>query len=442
MINTKLPYDKELECSVLGAVVQDNDTYNEVAKYFNNDDVFSDKTNQILWNKIALLRRDKRKYDLVSICSSLTLEEKKSGLNSYYITGCTTNRCLKSAAEYHASQVYENYLLRKVIVMVSDIKGKAEGNYRDVYETIADAHSLFGMLLELRPSSAQKIDEIISDTLNSIDNKDTKLISTGYEQLDRFAGGLTRGEITIIGGRPGHGKTTVMINMLARALENGKRAVFLSRELPNSELIKKIMCLESGQLSYSMVRQNVYDSQERGEVDRIIKLIKEKYHEDNFLMFDNLRDFASSASEVKKFKPDIVFDDYIQLIECKGKEEQRRLQIERLVNDYKWLAKETEAAIVLASQLNRGIEYRDKSYEPQLSDLAESGAIEQVAENVFFTHYDYKIKGEAGKGKNVLTISAKKVRYGDTGSVDLGNDGNKCKLYNTMGEILNEGLPF
>ena len=326
--------------------------------------------------------------------------------------------------------------------MVSDIKGKAEGNYRDVYETIADAHSLFGMLLELRPSSAQKIDEIISDTLNSIDNKDTKLISTGYEQLDRFAGGLTRGEITIIGGRPGHGKTTVMINMLARALENGKRAVFLSRELPNSELIKKIMCLESGQLSYSMVRQNVYDSQERGEVDRIIKLIKEKYHEDNFLMFDNLRDFASSASEVKKFKPDIVFDDYIQLIECKGKEEQRRLQIERLVNDYKWLAKETEAAIVLASQLNRGIEYRDKSYEPQLSDLAESGAIEQVAENVFFTHYDYKIKGEAGKGKNVLTISAKKVRYGDTGSVDLGYDGNKCKVYNTMGEILNEGLPF
>ena len=76
MINTKLPYDKELECSVLGAVVQDNDAYNEVAKYFNNDDVFSDKTNQILWNKIALLRRDKRKYDLVSICSSLTLEEK------------------------------------------------------------------------------------------------------------------------------------------------------------------------------------------------------------------------------------------------------------------------------------------------------------------------------------------------------------------------------
>ena len=84
------------------------------------------------------------------------------------------------------------------------------------------------------------------------------------------------------------------------------------------------------------------------------------------------------------FKPDVIFDDYIQLIECKGKEEQRRLQIERLVNDYKWLTKETGAAIVLASQLYRGIEYREMSYVPLFSDLAESGAIEQVAENVFF----------------------------------------------------------
>ena len=225
--------------------------------------------------------------------------------------------------------------------------------------------------------------------------------------------------------------------MLSRVLEQGKRAIFFSRELPNSELIKKIICLESEELSYSMVRKNIYSPQERQTVSDIIGFIKKKYHKDKFLMFDNLRDFNSSSSEVKKFKPDIVFDDYIQLISCNGKEEQRRLQIEKLVNDYKWLAKETDAAIVLASQLNRGIEYRDKSYEPQLSDLAESGAIEQIAENVFFTHYDYKIKGEAGKGKNTLTISAKKVRYGETGTVDLGYDGDKCKVYNSIGEMIN-----
>ena len=78
-----------------------------------------------------------------------------------------------------------------------------------------------------------------------------------------------------------------------------------------------------------------------------------------------------------------------------------------------------------------------------MSDLAESGAIEQVAENVFFSYYDYKVRGEDGKGKNTITLIASKVRYGDSGSVDLGYDGNKCKLYNSIEEIvINEQLPF
>ena len=437
MTNTILPYDNKLEDSVLGAIISNNDVYDDVVKYFNDIDVFGQNKAKALWNKIMFLKREKKTFDLVSICSHLTLNERKDGLTDYYISGCLTNTCLPSNVAFHASHLYEKYLMRKVIVKISTIQDKAKGNYSDVYNTIASAHSLFGELLELKPSSAKDIDDIIADTLDSIDNKRSKLITTGYKNLNRFAGGLTRGEITIIGGRPGHGKTTVMINMLSKVLEQGKRAIFFSRELPNSELMKKIICLESEELSYSMVRQNIYSPQERQIVSDIIGFIKKKYNKDRFLMFDNLRDFNSSASEVKKIKPDIVFDDYIQLITHKGKEEQRRLQIEKLVNDYKWLAKETDAAIVLASQLNRGIEYRDKSYEPQLSDLAESGAIEQVAENVFFTHYDYKIKGEVGKGKNTLTISAKKVRYGETGTVDLGYDGNKCKVYNSIGDMIN-----
>ena len=100
----------------------------------------------------------------------------------------------------------------------------------------------------------------------------------------------------------------------------------------------------------------------------------------------------------------------------------------------------------MASQLNRFVERannRGKALEPQLSDLAESGAIEQVAENVFFSYYDYKVTGEAGKGKNIITLIASKVRYGDSGKSDLGYDGNKCKIYNTMEEILNEeSIPF
>ena len=286
---------------------------------------------------------------------------------------------------------------------------------------------------------------MISDTLNNIKNKTTKLIKTGYDNIDKFAGGLTRGEVTIVGGRPGHGKTTVLINLLSKALENGHKAMFFSRELPNSELFKKIICLESEQLSYGMVRKNVFTETELNIVNSTIGDIRAKYSKDKFLMFDNLRDFAMSSSEVKKFKPDIIFDDYIQLIGCDGYEDQRRLQIEKLVNDYKWLAKETDAVVVLASQLNRGIERdsRGKTYNPQLSDLAESGAIEQVAENVFFSYYDYKVKGEAGKGKNIISLHACKVRYGDSGVSDLGYEGDKCKIYNSQEEMTpDDTIPF
>jgi replicative DNA helicase len=198
-------------------------------------------------------------------------------------------------------------------------------------------------------------------------------------------------------------------------------------------------------MSYGMIRQNVFTDHDLKNMEEAIQIVRNKYSKDKFLMFDNIKDFALASSEIKKFKPDIIFDDYIQLIDCKGYKD-RRLQIEQLVNDYKWLAKETGAVVVLASQLNRFIERannRGKALVPQLSDLAESGAIEQVAENVFFSYYDYKVTGEKGKGKNVISLIASKVRYGDSGTSDLGYDGNKCKIYNTMEEILNEEhIPF
>ena len=419
--------------------------YDKVAKYFMDKDVFYQDKARLLWNRVTEMKRKGEHIDTLTVCSSITKKDSTKGLTKYYITGCTSDTCSQGAAEYYAIRIYEKYLLRKVIVGSEEISEKAKTNDKDIYASISKAHSLYGELLNSRPSQAQDIEDVISDTLHDIKNKTTKLIKTGYENVDKFAGGLTRGEVTIIGGRPGHGKTTVMINLLSKALENGQRALFFSRELPNSELFKKIICLESEQLSYSMVRKNVYTENDLLVVNNTITEIKKKYSSDKFLMFDNIRDFEMSSSEVKKFKPDIIFDDYIQLIACDGYEDSRRLQIERLVNDYKWLAKETDCVVVLASQLNRGIERdsRGKTYNPQLSDLAESGAIEQVAENVFFSYYDYKVKGEAGKGKNIISLHACKVRYGDSGISDLGYDGDKCKIYNSIEEMIsNDTIPF
>ena len=447
-MDSALPYDELTENAVLGCLIAYPDEYNKVSKYFIDPDVFYQKKAKLLWNRIKEMKHNGQYVDTLTVCTSVTKKDINQGLTKHYIVCCSTddNMPLRSMTELYASKLYEKYLMRCIIIKADDIKTNASDNSKDIYTTISEAHSILSELLNLNPSKAADINEVIKDTLDSIKNKTTKLIKTGYKNVDKFAGGLTRGEITIIGGRPGHGKTTVMINMLANVLDDGKRAIFFSRELPNSELLKKIICLESQQLSYSMVRKNVFTETDLKIVNQTISHIKEKYSNDKFLMFDNLKDFSLSSGEVKKFKPDIIFDDYIQLIACNGKEEQRRLQIEKLVNDYKWLAKETNCVVVLASQLNRFIERantRGKGFTPQLSDLAESGAIEQVAENVFFSYYDYKVQGEKGKGKNIIQLIAGKVRYGNSGSVDLGYDGDKCKIYNSIEEMVKyDEIPF
>ena len=440
-----LPYDAMTEDAVLGSVITNAGEYEAVAKYFANSNVFYQRKARLLWAKIRQMKRDKQKVDMVTVCLAVTQKDIDKGLTKYYITGCTTGSCIKGMTELYSNELYEKYLMRKIIVKADEIKVNAEDNDKDIYKTISETHSILSEILNIRPSMASDIEDIIAETVDSVKNKTSKLIKTGYDNLDRFSGGLTRGEITIIGGRPGHGKTTVMINMLANVLEQGHKAIFFSRELPNSELVKKIICLESQQLSYGEVRKNIFTEKSLNFFNNALGLIRKKYSSDKFLMFDNVRDFAASSGEVKKFKPDIIFDDYIQLIACDSREDQRRLQIEKLVNDYKWLAKETDAVVVLASQLNRFIERagsRGKALMPQLSDLAESGAIEQVAENVFFSYYDYKVQGERGKGKNILTMLASKVRYGDSGAVDLGYDGDRCKIHNSIGEMIDDTLPF
>ena len=370
-----------------------------------------------------------------TICANISAKDEEEGLTKYYVTEITSDIPLKDSIKYYARKLYEKYLLREVINATFKIQEKAYDNNVNAYDEIISAHSYLGQLMEFKPGDKFDIQEEMDDTVDSIQDDESKLIKTGFDGIDILAGGLTRGEITVVGGRPGHGKTTFLVNLLANMVGAGYRCVLFNRELPNSELLKKLIALESGKLSYSMIRKGIFDETGIKELERTKQFIVKKYNSKMLRMYDNIRDFAKASAEVKKFKPDVILDDYIQLISPTRQIEQRRLQLESLVNDYKWLAKEHKCVVVLASQLNRSLETRSLAAKPQLSDLAESGAIEQVAENVFFTYYDYKINGNQSKGKNIISIVARKVRYGETGECDLGFNGDKARFYNTMDDL-------
>lgn len=434
------------EKAILGNILLDEDNYDKVAPYFKEEGVIEYQECKMLWNKLTELKSMKTPIDLISVCNALTKEDRLMGLTADFIVECSETESVEARTEDYASQLYEKFLLRKVVDKSKEIQEKASGNFPDVYKNINEAHTLIGNLIDVRPSKEFNINDQLTNAINDISSKEKKLIDTGYQNINRFAGGLTRGEITIIGGRPGHGKTTCMLNLLVKAVNNGYKVMLFNRELPNSEVFKKLICLESNKLSYSMVRKGIYNQADLEELERVRQDMLKKYTSENFLMFDDIRDFTSSVPEIKKFKPDIIFDDYIQLITTSARDD-RRFQIEKLVNDYKWLSKEMKCATVIVSQLNRNVEYRG-SKMPQLSDLAESGSIEQVAENVFFVFYEYKADPKSTLGSNVITLCARKVRYGDTGSVNLGYDGDKCTIYNDLNElesqrqISNDDIPF
>ena len=434
-----IPIDNRAENSVLGGIITYPQYYDKVVPYISSEEVFVQTRAKRLWKKISKMIRDDKKIDMVTMCQSISEGDRGQGLTQSYIVDCTSDIPLKDMIEVYARTLYEKYLLRIVVSTTDKIKNEAIKNGDDVYELLTEAHSTIGELISINPSEEYDIDGLLLDTINSLKNKETNLVKTGFKKIDSFAGGLTRGEITIIGGRPGHGKTTFLINLVSKMRGEGYRCMLFNRELPNSEVIKKLICRESRHLSYTMVRKGIFSEYELKELERVKKVICEKYNADDFRMYDNIKNFAKTASEVKKFKPDVVFDDYIQLIDgaAISKDDNRRLQLERLVNDYKWLAKENNCSIVIASQLNRYLEARGKGARPQLSDLAESGAIEQVAENVFFVYYGYKAYPDKFDPTE-LTMVASKVRYGETGDSILYFEGDKCLIDDDKVEVKNE----
>ena len=382
----ELPNDATIELAVVGAIILYPSKFNDIAKYIVSDEVWYDSRCKVLWNVLAGMIRRREHVDLMTVTSTLDDSDHIQGVNNIFLVDCTEGAGSKDTIEVYAKKIYEKYLLRLVIESAKEIEDKAMDNKIDALDVLVSAHTNIGELISLRPDSSFDINEALGDAIESIRNTDKLLVKTGFENVDKFAGGLTRGEITIIGGRPGHGKSTMLLNLLSNILASKRKVLLFNRELTNVEVLKKLLALESGRLSYAMIRQGMYDIKQLQELDRVRDYIAKKYNPKHFRMYDQIRDFPASATEIKKFKPDVIFDDYIQLITPTGKEDQRRLQLERIVNDYKWIAKEYNCVVILASQLNRALETRGNP-KPQLSDLAESGSIEQVAENVFFVYY-------------------------------------------------------
>ena len=420
-----LPHSLEAEEAVFGSLLQKPELYSDVKEYIPDKEVFYYDNSKIIWEKITNVIDQKKDLDMITVTANMSEEEKKQ-VTAYYLSGLPEQAPAPSNVKAYAKIVLDKYLQRELIKSTYKIQDSAYDNLEEFDAIIKKVKKTTDKLTSLTPSNELSLDKIVESTIESIETSGN-YVKFGYNKLDSLAGGMTKGEITVIAGRPGHGKTTFSVNLVKKFLEQGLKVLMINREMTNIEMMKKLFVLESGKLSYGAVRRNELDEQSGLDLLEVKNKIAEKY-KGRLVMVDTARDLNASTAAIAKHKPDVVVDDYIQLIKMEGYD-QRRFELETVMNEYKWIAKTYQIVPILISQLNRDIEKRIDPI-PKMSDLAESGSIEQVAENVLFVFYDYKVNYENSElGKNKTQIIAAKVRYGENRKLVFGFNGDKVAFY-------------
>ena len=424
MTNLKVaPSSKNAEESVLGCILLDGvSIYEKVAAWIRDEDAFYYKDNQTVWKAIKEIYKSGEPIDVITVTNKVkdTSPDETMG---YFITGLPMEVATTANAEYHAKIIWERHIQREAAKTANKLYKTSFTDYEKLDTTLQQHSRLIDELKDLQPSKKTDIDVIISNTISNLKNG-SNIIPFGLQQLDYPAGGMTRKEVTVLGGRPGHGKTTLAINIVRSLIAQGYKVMLFNREMSNEEVMKKIIIMESDDIEYSKIRKNKLTDEEITEVELLSEKIDKKYK--NLIMYDNIRKLSEAMLEISRYKQDVILDDYIQLIQVDDIEE-RRFQIESIMYEYKWICKKENCSAILVSQLNREIEKRIDP-KPRLSDFAESGVIEQTAETAIMPFYGWNFDNES-HDRYEIEIIVPKSRYGTIGTYVMGFNGNRCKFY-------------
>ena len=421
-----LPSSIESEQALIGCIINDNEQIDKVLHLVPEDDVFYNSVCRLLWNIMFRLRSEGKHIDLITIASEIPDKYKNGDSNiTYEMSGFPDMPPSATIAISYAKTIYEKWLMRNLIKKSKMIENAANNPTESAISQLEELYNSIGDALNLQTSDYFNLDTLLDDTLQNIYDKNN-VIPSDIKALDNVICGFTRGEISVIAGRPGHFKSTMMINIVGNLVKKGFKVLVMNREMSNVEMMKKIIVMESKSINYEVMRSGDYDSGEEEDMVATIQYISKEYK--NLIMYDNIMDLAGAMREVRKHKPDIVVDDYIGLINVRGIDD-NRLKIDTIMKQYKWAAKNNNMVCILLSQLNRKCEERNNK-RPLPSDLRESGSIEQDAEMILFMYYEWRYLNEAStSGEYGLEVVIGKNRYGKTGNLNVGISGSKCKVY-------------
>ncbi|NLI63207.1 MAG: replicative DNA helicase [Bacteroidales bacterium] len=438
------PQAVDLEEAVLGALMIEKDAYSLVCEILRPESFYEHK-HQLIYEAIAELAMNQRPVDILTVKDQLAKQGNLEEVGGpFYITQLSSKVASSAHIEYHARIIAQKYLARELISFSSNIQTKAFDETMDVDDLMQEAE---GNLFELSQRNMKKdytqIDPVIKDAYELLKKAASRTdglsgLESGFSQLDRITSGWQKSDLVIIAARPAMGKTAFVLSMARNiAVDFRKSVALFSLEMSNVQLVNRLISnvceipgdkIKSGQLAPYEWQQLDY---------KLNDLISAPLYVDDTPSLSVFELRTKARRLVREHKVEVIIIDYLQLMNASGMSfSSRQEEVSTISRSLKGLAKELNIPIIALSQLNRGVENRDgiDGKRPQLSDLRESGAIEQDADIVCFIHRPeyYKIY-EDEKGRDLRGLAEfiiAKHRNGATGNILLRFTGELAKFKN------------
>ncbi|TQQ84558.1 replicative DNA helicase [Peptacetobacter hominis] len=418
------PHSVESEQSILGSVLLDKDAMITVAETIRPGDFYKD-AHRIIYESMLTLSNKNEPIDMVTLTDELRSRGYLDDIGGIsYLTSLSTIVPTTSNVKYYADIVKEKSVLRQLIKASNDIINmgyESGGKARNVLEQAEK--KIFDISQERTSDDFKRIDRVLMDTYESIESlytnrSDFTGVTTGFKDLNKKINGLQKTDLILIAARPAMGKTAFALNLVQNAALKGNASVAVfSLEMSKEQLAQRMISAQSNVELKKMKTGTLGDA----DWPRIINAMAVMSDAKIFIDDTPGINISELRSKCRKLKIenglDLVLIDYLQLMESEGRSESRQQEISKISRSLKILAKELDCPVVALSQLSRSPEQR-ADHRPVLSDLRDSGAIEQDADIVMFLYRDEYYHSDSEK-KDIAEIIIAKNRHGETGSVEL-----------------------
>lgn len=420
-----MPSSLEAERSVLGAMLQDPSAVLKVVEELQPDD-FYDSGHREIYSAMLSVYSMQRQLDFVSVNGELARRGSLEGVGgTAFLISLSQYVPTTANIDTYIAMVSENSTLRRLILAAQSIMQECYARQDPVPETLNRAEkSIFDIVMKRSSSEALKpINEVLLDTFRDIEELDKHKgeiagVPTGFTKLDSLLTGLHPGELILIGARPSMGKTSFAINIATYAGLAAKRSVaFFSLEMPREQIAMRMLCSEAG-VDMQHVRQGVLSM---GEWDQLINAINplaaSRIYIDDTAGITPTQLRSRCRRLMMDHGLDLIVLDYLGLMRIDGKAENRQLEVSEISRSLKAIALELKVPLVACAQLSRAPVARSDK-RPQLSDLRDSGSIEQDADVVMFLHREAYFD-PSSEDKNIGEVIVAKQRNGPLDNIKL-----------------------